>query len=216
MSRSFSRSVAVGKVNSSLDASSSDDANSDEGLLRSVAHGNREAMATLYDRHAGLIYRYALRVAGDVSIAEEVTQEVFLAMLRQAGQFDSRLALLSTWLCAIARRLVWKQLQNRHRLLPLDADATIEQSTSFADNPHLQLTRKQTAELVRKGIDALPLQMKEVIVLCELEEMSYDDVATVLEVPLGTVRSRLHRAKARLAKLLDCASHSPRREDFPS
>lgn len=200
-------------MNSPLDASSSDDATSDEALLRSVAGGNREAMATLYDRHAGLIYRCALRVSGDVSIAEEVTQEVFLAMLRQAGQFDSRLALLSTWLCGIARRLVWKQLQARQRLLPLDADPTTEQSTSFAYNPDLQLTRKQAVEFVRKGIDALPLQMKEVIVLCELEEMSYDDVAAVLEVPLGTVRSRLHRAKARLAQLLNPVPHSPRRGD---
>jgi RNA polymerase sigma-70 factor (ECF subfamily) len=185
---------------------------SDADLLSSVARGNRDAVATLYDRHGALIYRYSLRMSGDVSIAEEVTQEVFLAMLRQANQFDPRRGLLSTWLCAIARRLVWKQLRNRQRLVPLDIDDGPEQSTSMADNPDLLLTRKQAVELVRKGMDALPLQMKEVIILCEFEEMTYDDAAVVLDVPVGTVRSRLHRARARLAQVLEGASQSPRKE----
>jgi RNA polymerase sigma-70 factor (ECF subfamily) len=169
-------------------------------------------MATLYDRHAALVYRYALRVGGDVSIAEEVTQEVFLAVLRQATQFDSRRALLSTWLCAIVRRLVWRQLLKRRRLVPLDADSADEESTAETEGPDIQLTRKEAIELVRKGIDALPLQMKEVIILCEFEEMSYEDVAVVLEVPVGTVRSRLHRAKKRLAQVLEHASQSLRKE----
>jgi RNA polymerase sigma-70 factor (ECF subfamily) len=185
---------------------------SDADLLSSVARGNRGAVATLYDRHGALIYRYSLRMSGDVSIAEEVTQEVFLAMLRQANQFDPRRGLLSTWLCAIARRLVWKQLRNRHRLVPLDIDDGPEQSTSMADNPDLLLTRKQVVELVRKGMDALPPQMKEVIILCEFEEMTYDDAAVVLDVPIGTVRSRLHRARVRLAQVLEGASQSPRKE----
>ncbi len=169
-------------------------------------------MATLYDRHAALIYRYALRVGRSVSVAEEVTQEVFLAMLRQADQFDPRVALLSTWLCAIARRLVWKQIQNRRRLLPLETDSAPAQAVSLPDNPHLLLTHKQDVELVRKGIDALPAQMKEVIILCEFEEMTYEDAAVVLEVPVGTVRSRLHRAKVRLAQLLEQASQPPRKQ----
>lgn len=194
------------------DRSSCDTVVSDAALLRSVAQGNREAMATLYDRHAALIYRYALRVGRSVSVAEEVTQEVFLAMLRQADQFDPRVALLSTWLCAIARRLVWKQIQNRRRLLPLETDSAPAQAVSLPDNPHLLLTHKQDVELVRKGIDALPAQMKEVIILCEFEEMTYEDAAVVLEVPVGTVRSRLHRAKVRLAQLLEQASQPPRKQ----
>jgi RNA polymerase sigma-70 factor (ECF subfamily) len=96
--------------------------------------------------------------------------------------------------------------------VPLDADDGPEQSTSMADNPDLLLTRRQAVELVRKGVDALPLQMKEVIILCEFEEMTYDDAAFVLEIPVGTVRSRLHRARARLAQVLEAASQSPRKE----
>jgi RNA polymerase sigma-70 factor, ECF subfamily len=212
LTRFFSRFGATDKRNSYSEAWSPDDADSDDALARSVARGDQGAMATLYDRHAALIYRYALRVGGDVSIAEEVTQDVFLAVLRQANQFDSRRALFSTWLCAIARRLVWRQFQRRQRLVPLDADTGAEDSIAEAENPDIQLTRKETVELVRRGIDALPLQMKEVIILCELEEMPYEDVAVVLGIPVGTVRSRLHRAKRRLAQFLENASQSPGKE----
>jgi len=212
LTRFSSRYRALEETGSGPHSLFSQVAASDADLLSSVARGNRDAVATLYDRHGALIYRYSLRASGDVSIAEEVTQEVFLAMLRQANQFDPRRALLSTWLCAIARHLVWKQLRNRQRLVPLDADDGPEQSTSMADNPDLLLTRRQAVELVRKGVDALPLQMKEVIILCEFEEMTYDDAAFVLEIPVGTVRSRLHRARARLAQVLEAASQSPRKE----
>src|SRR5579859_4188451 len=160
------------------------DDKSDAELHQAALKGSGEAMAELYRRHGGLVYRFTLRMSQDVSIAEEVTQEVFLALLNQLNRFDPQRAALSTWLCGIARRQLWKHLERRDG----DADAVSED-----DAPE--------AESLEDG-PATWLMRKEVIVLCELEEMTYEQVALILAIPIGTVRSRLHRAKSRLTKLL--------------
>ena len=171
-------------------------------LFEAVARGSEAAMAAIYRRHAGLVYRFSLRVGQDPSLAEEVTQEVFLAFLRQADRFDPGRALLSTWLCGIARRLLWKELERRQRRSRWEATDDGGEAESLADNPAEALSRKEALAAVQQGIDSLPLPLKEIVVLCELEEMSYEDAAQVLGIPVGTVRSRLHRAKARLGLLL--------------
>ena len=83
----------------------------DAELHRAALAGNAEAMATLYRRHGGLVYRFTLRMSGDAAVAEEITQEVFLALLSRLDRFDAERALLSTWLCGIARRQLWKHLE---------------------------------------------------------------------------------------------------------
>jgi RNA polymerase sigma-70 factor (ECF subfamily) len=172
---------------------------SEAELFRALATGDGAAMAALYQLHGGLIYRFSLRMSHDESIAEEVTQEVFLALLKQADRFDPRQAALSTWLCGIARRLVWKHLERRQRMGPLDESSEIE---SPEDDPGVLLIRKEAVLAVQRGLDELPIDLRAVIILCEFEEMKYEDAAVVLAVPVGTVRSRLHRAKNRLALLL--------------
>jgi len=84
-----------------------DEALSDEQLHRAALAGSGEAMAALYRRHGGLVYRFTLRMSRDAAAAEEITQEVFLALLTQIGQFDAARGTLSTWLCGIARRQLW-------------------------------------------------------------------------------------------------------------
>ena len=177
---------------------------SDAELHRDALGGSREAMATLYRRHGSLVYRFTLRMSGDASIAEEVTQEVFLALLRQLARFDPQRASLATWLCGIARRQLWKHLGRLGEVSTADAEDGSAEIESSADSPATWLIRREAVDLVRLGVEELPPQFKEVIVLCEFEEMSYEQVAVILEIPVGTVRSRLHRAKARLAKIL-CA-----------
>jgi RNA polymerase sigma-70 factor (ECF subfamily) len=154
-------------------------------------------MAALYQLHGGLIYRFSFRMCKDEATAEEVTQDVFLALLRHKDRFDPRRASLSTWLCGVARRLVWKQLELRQRYLAMEPAG--ESAESREDDPAVAFSRKETVLAVQRGIAELPLHLKEVIVLCEFEEMKYEDAALVLGVPVGTVRSRLHRAKSRLA-----------------
>jgi len=184
----------------------------DAALHKAAVAGDGEAMAELYRRHGGLVYRFTLRMIRDQSKAEEITQEVFLALLNQVCQsqvgqsrvsqpdrYEPQRAALSTWLCGIARRQVWKHLGRFDSAIDAEDAPEIE---SLEDSPVIRLVRQETVALVRQGLDDLPLPLKEVIVLCELEEMSYEEAALVLGVPVGTVRSRLHRSKARLAGLL--------------
>jgi RNA polymerase sigma-70 factor (ECF subfamily) len=175
---------------------------SDAELHHAALKGSGEAMAALYRRHGGLVYRFTLRMSQDVSIAEEVTQEVFLALLRQMERFDPERAALSTWLCGIARRQLWKHLERRGEDASAVGEDDAPEAESLEDSPATWLMRRETVAAVRLGIDELPLPLKEVIVLCELEEMTYEEAAIVLAVPIGTVRSRLHRAKSRLATQL--------------
>jgi RNA polymerase sigma-70 factor, ECF subfamily len=188
---------------------------SDTDLYRAVAQGSGEAMATIYQRHGPLIYRFSLRISQDQSIAEEVTQDVFLALLRQSDRFDPARAALSTWLCGIARRLVWKQLERRQRHLLIDLPEESGEAESLEGDPDVTLSRNEAVAAVQRGLDTLPVQLKEVIVLCEFEEMKYEDAALVVGVPVGTIRSRLHRAKARLALALGGAAMNTSKENNP-
>jgi RNA polymerase sigma-70 factor (ECF subfamily) len=182
---------------------------SDAYLCRAASLGEGEALSTLYRRHGGLIYRFSLRMSRDASVAEEVTHDVFLTFLKNPGQFDASRGKLSTWLCGIARRIIWKHLERSGRFEPFDEEGDAH---SEADDPHMVLSRHETISAVRQGVESLPEQLREVIVLCEFEEMSYEEVASILAVPIGTVRSRLHRAKARLAKSLAGIPVSPAKE----
>jgi RNA polymerase sigma-70 factor (ECF subfamily) len=147
------------------------------------------------------VYRFTLRMSRDAAVAEEITQEVFLALLSRMDRFDAERGSLSTWLCGIARRQLWKHLERSGRSDALDEDGAAELESSD-DGPVELLLRAEAVAKVRAGLDQLPAALREVVILCALEEMRYEDAAIVLEVPVGTVRSRLHRAKARLADLV--------------
>lgn len=176
---------------------------SDEELHRAALAGSGEAMAALYRRHGGLVYRFTLQMSRNETVAEEITQEVFLALLTQMNRFDAGRGSLSTWLCGIARRQLWKYLERNDAavLFDLDDEGAAELQCP-EDGPAEVLLRSEAVAAVRAGMDELPPVLREVAILCALEEMSYEQAAQVLEVPVGTVRSRLHRAKARLADLL--------------
>jgi len=175
---------------------------SDEELHRAVLAGSGEAMAALYRRHGGLVYRFTLQMSRNAAVAEEITQEVFLALLTQVHRFDAARGMLSTWLCGIARRQLWKYLERSGAAAVFDCDDEAAELPCPCDGPAETLLRGEAVAAVRAGMDDLPLVLREVLTLCALEEMSYEQAAEVLAVPVGTVRSRLHRAKARLAGLL--------------
>jgi RNA polymerase sigma-70 factor (ECF subfamily) len=176
---------------------------SDDDLHRAALGGSSEAMAALYRRHGGLVYRFTLQMSRDEAVAEEITQEVFLALLTQMDRFNAERGALSTWLCGMARRQFWKRLNRSDPPGSHDFDEeNAGQLPCPGDGPAEILLRHEAVRLVRDGMDELPPALREVVVLCALEEMSYEEAAQVLAVPVGTVRSRLHRAKARLAALL--------------
>ena len=174
---------------------------SDKELHRAALAGSGDAMASLYRRHGGLVYRFTLQMSRNAEVAEEITQEVFLALLTRMDRFDAERGSLSTWLCGIARRQLWKYLERNEAGEVFEEESAVELE-SPGDGPVESLLRREAVAAVHAGMDELPTALREVVILCALEEMSYEQAAQVLAVPVGTVRSRLHRAKARLAGLM--------------
>jgi RNA polymerase sigma-70 factor (ECF subfamily) len=176
----------------------------DEGLLARMMAGDEEAFTLLYRRRHPAIYRFALRLSRNAGVAEDVTQEVFMALIRDAGRFDPARGTLGGFLFGIARNHVRKRWEQDQRLVPL-ADNFEEMqpqqfaSGSLAGSAGNELIAQEAAARLRQAIATLPEDYREVVVLCELEEMSYDEAAAALDCPVGTVRSRLHRARALLA-----------------
>lgn len=177
----------------------------DSELLRSMLAGDEDALALLYRRRQGNVYRFALQMSGSKSIAEDVTQEVFLFLMREGHVFDPARGSLSAFLLGVARNHVLRRLRVDQLLTPIGEDGDDEQTfvPSTSDlRPLDDLARAETIELVRKAVLSLPAKYREVVVLCELQDVSYVEAAEVLGCAIGTVRSRLHRARALLlAKL---------------
>jgi len=176
----------------------------DDDLLLRMRHGDQEAFVSLYRRRQGPIYRFAMHMSGSAHTAEDVTQEVFLALIREDCGYDPARGSLSAYLFGIARKLVLRQLEKGRADLPLEfpADDSARPSMAAPDNPLVDLTHKETIESLRKAVLALPRRYREVVVLCDLEELDYADAAVTLGCPIGTVRSRLHRARGLLLEKL--------------
>src|SRR5262245_15382333 len=169
-----------------------------------MRRGDESALAALFDRHKASVFRYAVHMRGGDSTAsaDDIVQEVFLAFLRQAATFDPSRGTVAGYLLGIARRQVYRQIDRERDADPLDDEALI---ASPGEDPLQGLARSETVERVRAAIALLPPVFREAVVLCELNEMDYASAADVIGCPIGTVRSRLHRARALLVKTLDCS-----------
>jgi RNA polymerase sigma-70 factor, ECF subfamily len=180
---------------------------SDHELLRLMLAGDEDAMAQLYRRRQGGVYRFALQMSGSQAVAEDVTQEVFLFLMHDGKAFDPARGSLSAFLLGVARNYVLRRLRVDHALISWGDDLEEESvgavlQTPADESPLSSLTRAETIEAVRKAVLSLPERYREVVVLCELQEMSYGETAEVLGCAIGTVRSRLHRARALLLEKL--------------
>lgn len=177
----------------------------DSELLRLMLAGDEEALAFLYRRRQGSVYRFALQMSGSRSIAEDVTQEVFLFLMREGDVFDPARGSLSSFLLGVARNHVLRRMRVDHLLTPIGDDDDTDVAVAVLETdlrPLENLARAETIELVRKAVLSLPAKYREVVVLCELQDVSYGEAAEILGCAIGTVRSRLHRARALLlAKL---------------
>lgn len=167
---------------------------SDEELFRLMRKGDREAFAELYERREPGVYRYALYMAGSESIAEEVAQEVFVQLMNARMNFDDQRGSLEGWMFGVARNLVRAALRKSRVEEPVD-QAVVHDILGG-------LISSEASELVRNAVMDLPPHYREVVVLCDLEERNYEDSARLIGCPVGTVRSRLHRARALLAHKL--------------
>jgi RNA polymerase sigma-70 factor (ECF subfamily) len=177
----------------------------DGELLRLMLSGDEEAFAQLYRRRHPGIYRFALQMCGSPTVAEDVTQEVFLFLMRETQAFDPTRGSLSAFLMGVARNHVLRRLRGDLGMISLSDDfqdeATYDQVV-IGVGPLEDLTRAETIESVRRAVLSLPPKYREVVVLCDLQEMSYVETAEVLGCAIGTVRSRLHRARSLLLEKL--------------
>lgn len=168
---------------------------SDEKLLEEALGGDEAAFTALYRRRQGAVYRFALHMSGEAAVSEDVTQEVFLAVLEGGGRFDPSRGTLLSFLYGIARNLVLRRLEKEQ------PEELVEEPA--ADDDVLDdLTRRETIEAVRSAVLSLPTQYREAVVLCDLGNASYEDAAAALDCPVGTVRSRLSRGRAMLGHKL--------------
>lgn len=186
----------------------------DDVLLRRAAKGDEDAFTRLYRRHQGPLYRYALRMTGSPWAAEEVVQEVFMTLIRDPKKFDADRGAVGAFLFGIARNRVMKQRDRAPRELALeDFEAADSAPKEPADTvtPAVWAERRERVDQVREAVLALPPEFREAVVLCELEELSYDEAARLSGCPIGTIRSRLHRARALLLAKLELLRDTPRR-----
>ena len=186
---------------------------SDNELLRLMVAGDESAFVTLYRRRQGGIYRFALQMSGSEAIAEDVTQEVFMVLMGEAKNYDPAKGSLSGYLYGIARNHVLRSLARARSFVSIgegyeeDGETTHQQLVA-QDDPLGDLTRGEMIESVRQAVMALPAHYREVVLLCDLHEMSYAEAAQVLNCAVGTIRSRLHRARALLIEKLRATNES--------
>lgn len=181
----------------------------DDRLLARIASGDRDAFAAFYRRRRPDVYRFALHVSGSREVADDVAQEVFLAVIRHAEHYRPERAAVVPWLLGIARNHV-RRSRSLRAMESLPADDTRAARTLAIDaDPLAGLARRQHLDALRQAVLELPVPFREAIVLCDLQELSYADAAAALGCPIGTVRSRLHRGRRLLASRFLLAGGAP-------
>lgn len=186
----------------------------DDDLLRRLQAGDEAAFTAFYRRWQGPIYRFALRMSGRTSVAEDVTQETFMTLLRGGEGFDTSRGSLTGYLFGIARHRVLHRLERERAYVPIEGEDgggnRRDDLPSSEDDPLAALARRERIEQVRDAVLSLPVHYREAVVLCDLHLLSYEEAATVLGCVVGTVRSRLHRGRELLLGKLRSVADAPR------
>ena len=176
---------------------------SDDDLLRRMRAGDAQAFAALYRRHQGPVYRFALLRCGSADTAADTVQEAFMGLLTGRLAFDPLRGSLPNFLFGVARLLILKQEEPRRRESALlDPD---EDDSELACEDACPLTRvlaSEAAEEVRRALARLAPHYRDALILYELHDLSYGEIATICAIDIGTVRSRLARGRAALTKAL--------------
>jgi RNA polymerase sigma-70 factor (ECF subfamily) len=186
-------------------------------LLRRLAAGDDDAFLEFYRRHQGGLYRYAMHMCGSPQSAADVVQETFLTLIRHSGKYEEEKGAPAAFLFGIARNHLRKLREKEGRYVPLSEEFGQELSdagggdrgqangnglilagANQAETILEGLERAQIAGLLREAVLTLPDHYREPLTLCDLEGKSYGEAAAILECPVGTVRSRLNRARSML------------------
>jgi RNA polymerase sigma-70 factor, ECF subfamily len=187
----------------------------DEELMLDHGDGSEEAFAELLRRHQRGVLNYVFRMVNNRHVAEEITQEVFLALVRNAGRYQPT-AKFTTYLYAIASNLVskeWLRRRRRPKLFSFSACWRQGPEEARAHNPLEQVKddkacivsqfkRKEISEAVNDALDALPAHQREAFVLRRFQQLAYNEIAAITGAPVGTIKSRVVRAERALRPLL--------------
>jgi len=149
---------------------------------------------TVFDEHKDAVFRFAWRMTNSTAIAEDVAQDVFLSVLRHPDRFDPSRGRLRPFLLGIARNLVLKRWREEGRWEELEEEQFVA--------PIVDIERSETAQIVSEAVRALPALQREVLILAEYEELSLEEIARAVDAEIGTVKSRLHRARENLRRTL--------------
>jgi RNA polymerase sigma-70 factor (ECF subfamily) len=175
----------------------------DAALLVAIAAGTEQAFVDLYARRQADVFRFAFAMARSRSVAQDVTQEVFLNVLENAARFDAAKGSARGWLFGCARHVILDRLRLERRWTDDVPELAVEHEGDA------QLLAQQRVTRLHAALARLPVEYREVLVFCDLEEWTYAATAAVLDCPIGTVRSRLHRGRALLATWLLAAECDP-------
>src|SRR5262245_44542396 len=172
---------------------------SDEALVRLIAAGDREAMALLYARHKTTVYRFILRMTGDANTSDDLVSEVFLDVWRAAANFQAK-SRVSTWLLAIAR---YKTLSLTRRRADESLDErAVAAVADGADDPETTADRLTRGAVVRNCLTRLSPVHRQVMDLAYYHERTVEEIATILDIPINTVKTRMFYARSRMNRLL--------------
>lgn len=173
----------------------------EDQLLKKAGRGDETAFLLLYERHRAGLYRFLYRLLGSAELAEDLTHDCFLSLMRQPERFDPKRASLRTYLYAAGRNLAFKHFRQTGHETVLDE---LEEELPLIDRrePLQQLLDAELASKVRQAIAQLPPLQREALILFEYEGLSLAELAQVVETDVGTVKARLHRARARLRRSL--------------
>ena len=183
---------------------------SDEELVRLFIEGKERAFNELMGRYSRRIVNYVYRIIGDRDRAEDLLQDTFIRVYRNIDRFDQKRK-FSTWLYTIATNLAKNELRNTGRsplmyfqnLFYRKEDKKMFEAVDQADKPDDQLYKSQLKNLVAKAVEKLPERHRLVFTLRETEGKSYEEIAEILDCNIGTVKSRLNRARARFAQIIE-------------
>jgi RNA polymerase sigma-70 factor, ECF subfamily len=155
---------------------------------------------SIFREHKDTVYRFAWRMTGSIEAAEDVTQDCFVALWRAPERHDYERGPLRPFLLGIARNIILKRWRNEHRWESLEEDTSTSEP--------LDAERFEIAELVGRAVGLLPPLQREVLVLSEYEGMTLEEIARTVGAEVGTVKSRLHRARENLRRMLACLRSS--------
>jgi RNA polymerase sigma-70 factor, ECF subfamily len=168
----------------------------DEALLDLVGR-SETAFMLLFERHREVVFRVACRLTNSVSAAEDITQECFLGLLDAPGRFDPAKGLLRTYLYGAVRNQARRYHGLRDGAVDLD-DTEIDDAAELSQ----ALLQQEQSQVVRQAVSTLPLPQREALILFQYEELPLEEIAAILGIEVGAVKSRLHRARARLKRIL--------------